>query len=395
MRTILPADIATPQAYPPAPVSTCLARAVILWATCTLARWLALRILTGKGVALEVQGLDKPFIVVGENVHCTRILLKKGKRVGESPDGRSAILWTDPDGTQRHLVIPERFLSGNDYMEGRVKHVQIATHIAFDEDDDAPIALDYINYVVQRQVDAGVDFLDVNTDEFGFKHEEQQAAMRFLVKAVQSMTDTPLSIDSSLAETIAAGMETYDHSVGRPLLNSASLERIDGLDLAVKHNSHVIVTGAGSTAMPQTAAERIDHASQMVDTAVAKGIAIEDIQVDLLVFPIAVDTGFGKHYLEAVKAIRDKYGPDIHITGGMSNVSFGIPVRGLVNDVFVNLAIENGADAGIIDPVVRPIQGVVTLDRDSKPYAFARAMLLDEDPGCAAFLAAFRKGELA
>ena len=343
---------------------------------------------------MQVEGLDRPFFVVGENVHCTRILLKRGKRVGQSPDGGAAILWSDADGRERHLAIPEKFQAASDYLEGRVKHVQIATHVALEGGADARTALDYLRHVVQRQVDAGVDYLDVNTDEFGLKPEQQAAGMRFLVETVQSITTTPLAIDSSRLETIAEGLAKYNADSGRPLLNSASLERIDALDLAIQHDCPVIVTAAGEKGMPSSSAERIDHATRMVDAAIAKGIALADIHVDLLVFPISVDVTFGRNYLDAVAAIRQRYGTDLHITGGMSNISFGVPVRRLVNDVFVNLAIEHGADGGIIDPVARPLQGVVTLDHTSRPCALARAMLLGEDDQCKQFLSAYREGEL-
>lgn len=343
---------------------------------------------------MEVKGLDKPFLVVGENMHCTRVLLRKGKRIGEGPDGTESILWTDPDGTPRFLRISEVAMKSNDFQEGRVKHVQIAVKAAMHGDDDAQDGFDYLRHVVARQVNAGVDFLDVNTDEIGYKHEEQQAAMTWLVRTVQTMTRTPLSVDSSLMETIAAGMTAYDATVGQPLLNSASLERADALDLAVEHNACVIITAAGASGMPDDDAQRVDHASQMVDAAVGKGISLENIQVDLLVFPIAVDSRFGLHYLDAVRKIREKYGPAIHITGGMSNVSFGIPARRLVNDVFVNLAIEYGADAGILDPVTRNIEKIVALDRNTDPYEMARQMLLGEDRNCKQFLRAYRKGEL-
>ena len=343
---------------------------------------------------MDVTGLDNPFIVVGENVHCTRVLLRKGKRIGAGPDGAESVLWTDRGGTQRFVRISEQAQKSNDFQEGRVKHVQIAVKAAMEGGEDAQNGLDYIRHVVVRQVEAGVDFLDVNTDEIGYKHEEQQEAMAWLVRTVQSMTDTPLSIDSSLMETIATGMKAYDAAVGRPLLNSASLERSDALDLAVQHNACVVITAAGASGMPEDDAQRVDHASQMIDAAVEKGIALEDIQVDLLVFPISVDSAFGLHYLDAVRQIREKYGPAIHITGGMSNVSFGIPARRLVNDVFVNLAIEHGADAGILDPVTRNIEKIVALDQTSAPYGLAKAMLLGEDRNCKQFLKAFRKGEL-
>lgn len=343
---------------------------------------------------MQVKGLERQFIVVGENVHCTRILLRKGNRIGEGPDGQESILWTDRAGQDRSLTIPEAMKKANDFQEGRVKHVQAAVKVAMAGGPDEQTALDYLDYVVQRQVDAGADFLDLNTDEVGFKHEQQQEAMQWLVRTVQGMTDTPLSVDSSLLETIRVGMAAYDPGSGRPLLNSASLERQEALDLAVEYNSHVIITGAGESGMPEDTEQRVANASRMIDLAVAKGIAISDIQVDLLVFPISVDSAFGGHYLEAVRRIRENYGSEIHITGGMSNVSFGIPARRLVNDVFVNLAIEHGADAGIIDPVTRNIDGIVAMDKNTGPFELARQMLIGNDQHCKNFLAAFRKGEL-
>ena len=78
--------------------------------------------------------------------------------------------------------------------------------------------------------------------------------------------------------------------------------------------------------------------------------------MDPLVFPISVDGQFGEHCLDAIRELRARYGAEIHMTGGMSNVSFGIPGRRLINDVFLVLAIEAGADSGIIDPVANNIE---------------------------------------
>lgn len=337
---------------------------------------------------MKIEGTDIDFIVIGENVHCTRVLLRKGKRIGETPDGEEAILFPE----DRYLVLPESLKKTNDYVEGRVKHVGVAVRAAMAGDDQT--AMDYLRYVVQRQVDGGVDFLDLNVDEISIKPEEQIAAMQWLVRTVQGMTDVPLSIDSSLIETIEAGLEAYDGDKSRPLLNSASLERIDALDLAVRHNAHVIITAAGERGMPEGSEQRIDHASQMIDAALEKGIAIGDIQADLLVFPIAVDSAYGMHFLDAVRAIREKYGPDIHITGGMSNVSFGIPCRRLVNETFIQLAIEAGADGGIVDPVTSGVATIASLDQSSRGYELASQLLLGQDRSCKAFLRAYRKGEL-
>jgi 5-methyltetrahydrofolate--homocysteine methyltransferase len=262
------------------------------------------------------------------------------------------------------------------------------------EEPHASEGLEYIRKIVQRQVDANTDFLDVNVDEISWRLAEQKEAMRWLVQTVQQMTDTPLSVDSSNTEIIAAGLEVYDNRVGRALLNSASLERLEALDLAKQYDTKVMVTAASESGMPQTPEERVDNASRIINAAQDKGIAIEDIFVDPLFFPIGVDTENGNHAFEAIRRLRDKYGPNIHISGGFSNVSFQMPCRRLINDVFMLLAIEAGTDSGIIDPVTSNPQKVFAIDRDSRSYQLTEDVLLGKDRFCRKFLRAYRKGEL-
>jgi 5-methyltetrahydrofolate--homocysteine methyltransferase len=116
--------------------------------------------------------------------------------------------------------------------------------------------------------------------------------------------------------------------------------------------------------------------------------------VDALVFPISVDGQFGIHCFEAIRKLRASYGPEIHITGGLSNVSFGLPARRLINDVFTILAVAAGGDSGIIDPVASNIHSIFTMDRQSKHYQLAEDLLLGRDRNCKNFLRAYRKGEL-
>ena len=146
--------------------------------------------------------------------------------------------------------------------------------------------------------------------------------------------------------------------------------------------------------MPQNDVERVTNASRMVDAALSKGIAIQDIYIDALVFPISVDSQFGHHCFDAIRKLRANYGPEIHITGGLSNVSFGLPSRRLINDVFILLAVEAGADSGIIDPVAGDIGRIFSTDRQSRHYQLAEDLLLGRDRNCKAFLRAYRKGEL-
>jgi 5-methyltetrahydrofolate--homocysteine methyltransferase len=338
-------------------------------------------------------GVD--FHIIGENIHTTRVVLKRGKRFYEDGD-IEGVTYTTASGEDRLLPISDAAKRGQDYEEGRIKHVKIAVEAAMGDDESArDEGLSYIRYLVDRQEQAGATFLDINVDEISIKLEGQKAAMDWLVGTVQSMTKLPVAVDSSDEDVIAVGLAKADPDRDRPMLNSASLERIGSLDLAKQHNARVVVTAAGESGMPDGVEERLTNASSMVDQALEKGFAAGDLYVDPLIFPISVDGAFGGHALDAFRALRDKYGPDIHITGGMSNVSFGIPSRKIINDVFLILAVEAGADSGIVDPVVSRPDEVFQVDRDSPSFKLAEDVLMGRDKHCKAYIKAWRKKELA
>lgn len=341
-----------------------------------------------------IQNNPGNYIAVGENIHTTRVLLRKGKRIEEA-DGQEVILYEAADGASRRLPIPDSVKSTQDYDEGRVKHVKIALAAAMGGvAEEAESGLAYLRALALHQEQAGATYLDINVDEFSLKPSEQKSAMEWLVGTVQTMSNLPLSIDSSNADVIRVGLEAYQNNSGRPLLNSASLERLEALDLAIAHDAQVVVTAAGERGMPSNTAERVANASSMVDAALDKGIACGDIHIDPLVFPISVDKEFGLHCLDAIRNLRAKYGPEIHITGGMSNVSFGIPGRKVVNDTFVILAVAAGADGGIIDPVLSSPNEIFAMDRESLGYRLAEDMLLGRDQHCKNYIRAWRKGEM-
>jgi len=341
---------------------------------------------------MKLEGREDEFIVVGENIHTTRIVLRRGKHVTLAPDGSEAIRFFNSDEEERFLLIPDGIKRTSDYEEGRVKHMSVAVKAAMAGDEpQAGIGREYLKFQIQRQVDNGADYLDINVDEISIREHEQQDAMKWLVEFVQDNSPVPLCVDSSKTETIEVGLKACDQRAGRPMLNSASLERIGALDLVREYNCVVIVTAAGESGMPQNAEERIDHASRMIDAAVQRGIDLSDMYVDPLMFPISVNTDSGNHVLDAIRHLRQTYGPEIHITGGFSNVSFGLPCRRLINDVFSILAIETGADSGIIDPVSSNPGEVFNMDRSSTAFEHARDMLLGSDKDCRAFLKAFRR----
>lgn len=335
----------------------------------------------------------RPFVVIGENLHCTRAI--PGSRLGTDAGGREAITFTDADGSPRHLAVPEREKERQAYLEGRVGHVRIALEVAMASGEDAGTAMAYLQSVAAGQAARGADFLDVNVDEISPRPGEAAAAMRWLVEALGGWTELPLSIDSSDLGTIRAGIEAAAGKGAPPMLNSASLERLEALELAAAAGGPVIVTAAGATGMPADAAERVENATRMVEHAVAQGIAEEQIHVDPLVFPVSVDQSYGIHCLDAIRLLRERLGPRVRLTGGFSNVSFGLPARRLLNDAFLLLAIEAGADSGILDPVACSPGQVLAADRGSRPFALALDLLTGRDDRCRAFLKAWRAGELA
>ena len=332
-----------------------------------------------------------PFIVIGENIHCTRVALRKGSRIAER-EGAEAILYESADGEARALPVTAEAKRTKDYEEGRVKHVQVAIETAMGTAAGDPAeGLRYIEALVRGQERAGAAFLDLNVDEIAPKLAVQTGAMAWLAETVQGMTALPLSIDSSSVDVIRAGLEAIRPAKARPMLNSASLERLEALDLAREHDCRVVVTAAGEKGMPEGADARVANASRMVEEARARGFATRDLYIDPLVFPVSVDSRYGNHCLDAIRGLRARFGPEIHIAGGMSNVSFGLPARQALNEIFVLLAAEAGADGGILDPVASPPARIFAIDRADPRRRLAEDVMLGRDEHCMAWIRAWRQ----
>ena len=341
---------------------------------------------------MQLEGIQDRFTVIGENIHTTRVFLRRGKHIVATANGAEAVRFTDSEGQERFLPIPDDIKKTQDYDEGRVKHMKIALQAAMGGDAaGARLGATYLERQIQRQVDCGADYLDINVDEISVREQDQQDAMEWLVDFVQSRSPVPLCVDSSNSSTIEVGLKACDNRAGRALLNSASLERIDVLDIVETYDARVIVTAAGESGMPQSAEQRVVNASRMVEAATARGIGMRDIFIDPLMFPISVDQAFGNHVFDAIRQLRENFGSEIHITGGFSNVSFGLPCRRLINDAFAVLAIEAGADSGIMDPIANGLERINSIDRASVGYMHASTMLLGGDRYCRAYLKAYRK----
>jgi len=340
--------------------------------------------------------IDSPdqFIVLGENIHATRVVKRGGVRGHVFDDGSEAIKYR-LNGDRKYVHVPEHFTKTQPYEQGMLKHFMIAMWKGLNGDaDESAEGKAYIQYEVDRQIKAGAQYLDLNVDESSYRLPEQKQSMEWLIKFVESVSTVPPSVDSSNPEIIEVGLAAYGGTQGRPVLNSIALERPDTIDLALEHNARAVVMAANEVGMPADASERVENVGRILEMTLTRGMAKDDIFVDPLMFPIAVDSNYGNHVFEAIERIRADFGNEIHIAGGMSNVSFGIPKRKIVNDAFLHLAIEAGADAGIVDPIITSAEQAMNIDLESKPIKLAMDLLKGNDEYAMKYIAAFRAGEL-
>lgn len=336
----------------------------------------------------------KPFIVIGEKIHCTRIFKTDGNRIAQNPDGSFALVYTR-GGERRRLPVPAEVVAGRDWAAGKVKHCAVALRQALRGEGEArELGADYLEALAEEQERQGAHYLDLNVDEYSADPAERVEAMRWLVARVQRAVRRPLSIDSSQTAVLRAGLAACDRARGRPMLNSASLERADAIGLAAEFDAAVVASAAGEKALPRTVEERLANLRDLVGRLRKLGRPDDSLFLDPLVFPVATDGRNSQSFIESVAAIRREFGPAVHITAGFSNVSFGLPNRKLINEVFAWLSREAGADGGIVDP--GQINGAIldALDPASEGFRLARALLMNEDEFGAEYIAAAREGRI-
>ena len=333
------------------------------------------------------------FIGVGENIHCTRIYKVGGKFCRQDGDGYS--IYYKAGSEDRTLPVPESFMSGSDWEAGKVKHCAVAIQQGVYGEGAAQAAgIDYIQSLARRQVAAGATYLDINVDEYSTDIEERMRLMVWTVNQVQAAVEIPVSIDSPDMGILAAGLKACDTSRGKPMVNSVSLERPEAIAAAAGAGAVVIASAAGESGLPENTEERLANLDRLLPLLEAAGFMAGDIHVDPLVFPISVDGTNGTGFLDAVRAIREKYGPEIHIVAGLSNVSFGMPSRKLINQVFTYLAVEAGADGGIVDPMHINADVVNSMDVESEGFRLAKDLLSGADDFGMNFITATREGTI-
>ena len=334
------------------------------------------------------------FVSVGENIHCTRIYKVGGLFVKQTEGDNYAISYKAGDET-RQLPVPAEFTGNADWESGKVKHCAVAIHQGTKGDEAGKAAgVDYLQNLARKQEAQGATYLDINVDEYSTDIAERIALMQWTVQTVQPAVSIPVSIDSSNVDILRAGLEVCDASRDRPMVNSVSLERTDALKAAKDFNAVVIASAAGKSDLPSTTEGRMENLEKLMPMLSEAGLTMADIHIDPLVFPISVDGTNGTGFLEAVTAIREKYGEDIHIVAGLSNISFGMPKRKLINQVFTYLAVEAGADGGIVDPAQINVGVLENLDTTSEAFRMAKALLTGEDDFGMNFITASREGTI-
>jgi 5-methyltetrahydrofolate--homocysteine methyltransferase len=321
--------------------------------------------------------------------------------------GAEALRFTGTSGAERTCPIVRAVAKSEEYARNRVKHIKNALLLGLAGDGlithrrvgsaaigSAEAARDYLVAAAVRQQRAGAGYIDVNVDEIDEDLGIRRVAMQWLVAVLEPELDVPLSLDSSSAAVLEAGLRASRSASGRVLLNSASEERLEVLELAVELRAAVVLSAVKDGRVAPGVPERLRCAEAVLEAALARGLSPADCHVDLLVLPAGVDPRGGSTFLEASRAFRAAHGDEIHITGGLSNISFGLPNRRLLNDAFVALALDAGVDSGILDPVAVQLDRVQGLDRDSRQFQRAAAVVLGSDEFAGDYLAAYRAGEL-
>ena len=228
----------------------------------------------------------------------------------------------------------------------------------------------------RAQVEAGAHMLDVNA---GIPLADEPAILAKAIQLVQSVTDLPLSIDSSIVAALAAGLAVYK---GKALVNSVTgeEERLNHvLPLVKKYGAAVIAISNDETGISEDPDVRFAVARKIVERAADYGIPASDVVVDPLVMPIGAINQAGVQVMRLVRRLREEL--KVNTTCGASNVSFGLPNREGINSAFLTMAIASGLTSAITNPLhVETVRACMGAD-----------VMMGHDPDCARWIRRFRE----
>lgn len=231
--------------------------------------------------------------------------------------------------------------------------------------------LELVAQEAAEQVAAGADILDVNV---GVPELDQAVAMQSALTTLQEVTSVPVSLDSTDPEVLEAGLQRF---VGKPLINSVtgeqeSMETV--LPLACKYGAAVLGLTLDEDGIPDTAEGRLQVAEKIVHQAEEYGLNRQDILIDTLALAASAQQETVQETMRAIKLIKDKLG--VATVLGISNVSYGLPVRTQVNTAYLAMAIQAGLNAPIMDPTEDKMKGAL----------LASDLLVNRDPDAERYL---------
>jgi 5-methyltetrahydrofolate--homocysteine methyltransferase len=228
----------------------------------------------------------------------------------------------------------------------------------------------------RAQVEVGAHMLDVNA---GIPLADEPAILARAIQLVQSLTDTPLSIDSSIVAALEAGLRVYQ---GKALVNSVTgeEERLESvLPLVKKYGAAVVAISNDETGISENPDVRFGIAKKIVERAADHGIPACDVVVDPLVMPIGAINTAGVQVMRLVRRLKDEL--KVNTTCGASNVSFGLPARDGINSAFLTMAIASGLTSAITNP----------LHADVMKAVMGADVMMGHDPDCARWIRKYRE----
>ncbi len=237
-----------------------------------------------------------------------------------------------------------------------------------------------ITQTAREQAQAGADYIDVNAGTFP---DDETKHLCWLVETVQAELDVTLCLDSPNPEALSEALKRHK---GVPMINSISLEedRFNAiLPIVASQPCEVVALCMGRASMPTTVEERVEVGRELVNKLLEAGISVERIYVDPLIQPVSVDVQMGLGALGAIREIMSEF-PGVKTICGLSNVSFGLPERRLINRSFLSLAMSYGLSAAIMDPTDNRLMGTL----------LAIEMLLGRDEYCEKFIEAYQDGRI-
>jgi len=241
--------------------------------------------------------------------------------------------------------------------------------------------MDYILGQAISQVEAGADILDVNV---GLPGIDEAETMVKIIKEISKVTNTPLQIDSSNKEAVEKGLRYYP---GKAIVNSVNGEDsvLDSvLPLVKKYGAAVVGLTMSDNGIPEKAEERVRIAGHIIEKALSYGIDREDIYIDCLTLTASAQQEAVMETLKALKDVKEKY--NVKTVLGVSNISFGLPNRNLINETFLSMALSYGLDLPIINPNAEGMMNVISaynvlsaVDKNANEYILKHSDSVKEE----------------